>query len=170
MKEQEFLFLGLLNEGPKHGYQLKKQIREASSNFSGLKTFSIYYPLQKMLKNGLVTQSKVKEGKRPEKYVYKITARGNKEFKKLLKENILTVERPYFSLDLSLYFLPFLSQATGARYLKIRIKLLGRLRKILDKFKKEISSKSPLRSAVIIEHNQELLNAEINFLTRLLLR
>mgnify|MGYP001563606955 CR=1 FL=1 len=73
MKEQELLFLGLLQDGPKHGYQLKKLTRDISVTFTGLiKTESIYYPLKRMLKNGLVTRVSGKEGNRPLKYTYKI--------------------------------------------------------------------------------------------------
>ena len=50
MIEHELLFLGLLKEGPKHGYEIKKMIEEDLSQFIGLKIKSIYYPLKKMEK------------------------------------------------------------------------------------------------------------------------
>jgi DNA-binding PadR family transcriptional regulator len=42
MIEQELLFLGLLKEGSKHGYEIKKRIKEILSLFAGLEIKSIY--------------------------------------------------------------------------------------------------------------------------------
>ena len=52
MIENEFLFLGLLAEGPKHGYEIKRQLEEDLSPNIGLQIKSIYYPLQKMETTG----------------------------------------------------------------------------------------------------------------------
>src|SRR3989338_4855247 len=54
MIEHELLFLGLLKEGPKHGYEIKRLIEEELFPFVGLKIKSIYYPLKTMEKLGLV--------------------------------------------------------------------------------------------------------------------
>ena len=54
MIENEFLFLGLLAEGPKHGYEIKLQIEEQVAPQIGLQLKSIYYPLQKMETSGLI--------------------------------------------------------------------------------------------------------------------
>ena len=48
MIEHEMLFLGLLMDGPKHGYEIKRRIEEELFPFIGLKIKSIYYPLKKM--------------------------------------------------------------------------------------------------------------------------
>lgn len=168
MKEQELMFLGLLQDGPKHGYQLKKLTQDISSTFSGFKTDSIYYPLKKMLKEGFLTQISAREGRRPQKYIYKITPKGQEEFKKLLLKNILTIERPYFSIDLSLYFLNYIPEDLRRHYLKIRLKLLSRLKGGLVKLKKSLIKKSSAHLITILEHNQKLLEAEIDFVTRLI--
>ena len=168
MKEQELLFLGLLNDGPKHGYQLKKLMREVSSTFAGFKTDSTYYPLKKMLKNGLVTLVAGKEGRRPKKYIYTITPRGEEEFKKLLSKNIQHIERPYFSLDLSLYFLKHIPGDLKKRYLRIRLKLLNKLKKDIRELRKTFDRQSALHLITILDHNLELLFAEIKFITRLI--
>ncbi len=167
MKEQELLFLGLLRDGPKHGYQLKKLMQKIADTFTGLKTDSIYYPLQQMLKEGLVTQTEDKEGRRPTKYTYSITAQGKDEFKKLLLKNILSVEKPYFSIDLSLYFLDYIPKELKQRYLKARLKLLSLLKKSLQGLKNNLNQPAPRNLQAILEHNQELLDAEIKFINRI---
>lgn len=168
MKEQELLFLGLLQDGPKHGYQLKKLIAEISATFTGLKTDSIYYPLQKMLKGGLVTQTAKRTGKRPTKYIYSLSEKGKEEFRKLLLKNILAIEKPYFSIDLSLYFLHHIPTELRRRYLKVRLKLLIRLKKGLEKLRHNLSGKALPNIIAILEHNQELLATEITFIQRLI--
>lgn len=167
MKEQELLFLGLLQEGPKHGYQLKKLMQDITKNFSGFKTNSIYYPLKRMLKDGLLTQEEAREEKRPKKYIYKITPKGKDEFKRLLLKNILTIERPYFSIDLSLYFLNYIPASVGKHYLMVRLKLLNRLKKALLRLKSSVRRHSSASQLVILEHNQQLLGAEIKFISNL---
>lgn len=167
MKEQELLFLGLLQEGPKHGYQLKKLMQDISRNFSGFKTNSIYYSLKRMLKDELVNQEVVMEEKRPKKYIYKITPKGKDEFKRLLLKNILIIERPYFSLDLSLHFLNYIPVSVGQRYLKVRLKLLNRLKKALLQLKNNLPASAPPNQLTILEHNQQLLEAEIKFINNL---
>lgn len=167
MREHELLFLGLMQDGPKHGYQLKKLMQEISATFAGIKTDSVYYPLKRMLKGGLVTQKQAKEGRRPKKYVYAITEKGKNEFRKLLIENLLSIERPYFSIDLSLYFLNHIPEELRQRNLKIRLKLLNRLKKSLTTVKNTLPANSAPHHRSILEHNQELLDAEIAFITRL---
>ena len=46
MIEHELLFLGLLKESPKHGYDIKLKIKEILSLFAGVELKSIYYPLR----------------------------------------------------------------------------------------------------------------------------
>jgi DNA-binding PadR family transcriptional regulator len=168
MKEQELLFLGLLQGGPKHGYQLKKLVGEISATFTGSKTDSIYYPLKRMLKDGLVTQTANRAGNRPVKYIYKITEKGREEFGKLLLKSILAIEKPYFSIDLSLYFINYITPEVRRRYLKTRLKLLERLKNGLGKLKNNLTGKKTLPNIVaIVEHNQELLEAEIKFVRRM---
>ena len=84
MIENEFLFLGLLAEGPKHGYEIKLQLEEVLSPIIGLQIKSVYYPLKKMESTGLIEKEiGRREGHFPEKYVYRITPKGRKKFDEL---------------------------------------------------------------------------------------
>ena len=58
--------LGLLQRyGPQHGYQLKKNISEELEDFTQIKLPSIYYHLEGMAKNGLLSASSEKTDNRP---------------------------------------------------------------------------------------------------------
>ena len=118
MIEHELLFLGLLKDGPKHGYEIKRLIEEDLFPFVGLKIKSIYYPLKKMEKLGLVKKDVGREGKWPEKYVYSLTPKGEKIFDHLITESFLSIERPYFNIDLSLYFLQYVEKGIAKRQLR----------------------------------------------------
>src|SRR4030042_718878 len=126
MIEQELVLLGLLKESPKHGYEIKKKIKEILSLFVGIDLKSIYYPLRLLEKRGLVTKRTSKAGRRPERLVYALTPKGETRFKELLTQSLLNFKRPQFSLDLSLYFLNYLKAEILKRRLRARIVVLER--------------------------------------------
>ena len=167
MIEHELLFLGLLKEGPIHGYEIKRKIEEELFPFVGLKIKSIYYPLKKMEKLGLVHKDIGREGKWPEKFIYSITPKGEKIFDHLINESFLSIERPYFNIDLSLYFLPYVDQRIAKRRLRARVIFLNRIKRELESLKKKINATSP-HLHIILDHDLQLVMAEIQATTTLI--
>lgn len=167
MIEHELLFLGLLKDGPKHGYEIKRLIEEELFPFVGLKIKSIYYPLKKMEKLGLVDKNVGREGKWPEKYVYSLTPKGDKIFEHLITDNFLSIERPYFNVDLSLYFLQYVDKKIARRQLRGRTIFLKRIQRDLQAIKKNLDvSKKHLH--IIVDHDLDLVEAEIKSIMRLM--
>lgn len=167
MIEHELLFLGLLKEGPKHGYEIKRLIEEDLFPFVGLKIKSIYYPLKKMEKLGLVRKDVGREGKWPEKYVYSLTAKGGKIFDHLITESFLSIERPYFNIDLALYFLQYVDKKIAKRQLRGRVLFLRRIRRELQSIRKSMK-KGRGHLEVILDHDLDLVDAEIKSIGRLI--
>ena len=167
MIEHELLFLGLLKEGPKHGYEIKRLIEEELFPFVSLKIKSIYYPLRKMEKLGLINKDVGREGKWPEKFVYSITPKGEKIFEHLITDNFLSIERPYFNVDLSLYFLPYVDKKIASRRLRARVIFLKRIQRDLENLKKNIKS-STQHLKIILEHDLALVAAEIRSISSLI--
>lgn len=167
MIEHELLFLGLLKDGPKHGYEIKRLIEEELFPFVGLKIKSIYYPLKKMETLGLIKKDVGREGKWPEKYVYSLTPKGDKIFDHLITESFLSIERPYFNIDLSLYFLPYVEKKIAKRQLRGRILFLRRIRRDLQGFQKTTKT-SHKHVNVILDHDLDLVEAEIRSIGRLM--
>lgn len=166
MIEHELLFLGLLKDGPKHGYEIKRLIEEELFAFVGLKIKSIYYPLKKMEKLGLIKKDIGRAGKFPEKYVYTLTKKGEKIFDHLINESFLSIERPYFNLDLSLYFLQYVDKSIAKKRLRARVIFLKRIERELKTLSKNIENeKKHLR--IIIDHDLELVSAEIKSIEKL---
>ncbi len=160
MIEHEFLFLGLLAKGPKHGYDIKLQLQEDLGPRIGLQIKSIYYPLQKMESSGLVAKDMGRrEGRFPEKYVYRITPKGRKRFEELIEEKLLSVERPFFEIDLAYYFLPMVDKSKAKRRLKARLGLLKKVEKELRLW--QASSKTKIMD-LIFQHDLDLVGAEVH--------
>lgn len=169
MIERELLFLGLLRESPKHGYDIKLKVKQFLSLFAGIELKSIYYPLKVLERKGLVAKRITKQGRRPQRFVYGLTEKGEARFNELLTKSFLDFKRPQFSLDLSLYFLNYIKPNVGRRRLCGRIYILNKISKGLKQMlnaqqKKKIPS--PLRR--ILEHNLEMLEAESLFLKGLI--
>jgi DNA-binding PadR family transcriptional regulator len=169
MIEQELLFLGLLKEGHKHGYEIKKRIREILSLFAGLELKSIYYPLRVLEKRGLVVKKLVEQPNRPKRFIYSLTDQGDARFNNLLLKSFLDFKRPRFSLDISLYFSRYVKPRVLKRRVHARIRLLERISRGLTKMIRSLkNNKSPSYLWLILEHNLEMLNTEICFLERLI--
>jgi len=166
MIEYELLFLGLLKDGPKHGYEIKRLIEDELFQFVGLKIKSIYYPLKKMEKLGLVKKDIGREGKWPEKFVYSLTPKGANIFSHLITESFISIERPYFNIDLSLYFLQYVDKKIATRQLRGRVMFLKRIRRNLEQLKVKIKA-SQKHLIIIIDHDLDLVEAEIKSIVKL---
>lgn len=166
MIEQELILLGLLKESPKHGYEIKKKIKEILSLFAGVDLKSIYYPLRILEKKGLVTKRITKPGRRPQRLVYALTLKGGTRFKELLTKSLLNFKRPQFSLDLSLYFLNYIKPATLKRRLRARLHVLEGLSRGLRQMLGPLKKEKPASLVYILEHNLEMVETESQFLAR----
>ena len=161
---QDLVLLGLLKEGPKHGYEIKKIIEEVLSTFTNVDSKSIYYPLRKLEKKGLVTKRLGRKGKRPEKFIYKITKEGERAFEKLLNDNFLNFQRPIFNVDLSLYFLPLVKSGIARSRLRSRLRGMKRIRRWLEQRRDDLEKKKrSYHLLAVIEHQIELTKTDIKF-------
>ena len=167
MIEHELLFLGLLMERPKHGYDIKRQIQDEVFPLIGLEIKSIYYPLKKMDESGLIKKEAGKEGNWPEKITYSITGKGKKRFDELITRSFLSLERPFFQMNLSLYFLTYMNKENAKKHLKTRIVLLKKVSNHLIDALKKLKTKSG-HFASILQHDLDLCEAEILSISRLI--
>jgi len=166
MIEHELLLLGLLKDGPKHGYEIKRLIEGEMFPFIALKVKSIYYPLKQMEELGLLKKSVGKDAKGPEKFMYRLTKKGEATFQKRITESFLSVERPYFSIDLCLYFLQYIDPKAALHKLKARVRFLQRIRRDLCAMEGTLDPKKK-HLHIILQHDIDLVDAEIASITRL---
>lgn len=168
MIKQELILLGLLKESPKHGYEIKKEIKEILSLFAGIDIESIYYPLQILEKKGLVVKRMAKQGRRPQRLVYALTPKGETHFQDLLTSSLLNFKRPQFSLDLSLYFLRYIKPAIAKRRLRARMLILKKLTRDLRQTIGALKKKKASSLVYICEHNLQMVETESKFLANLI--
>ncbi|TQM55163.1 DNA-binding PadR family transcriptional regulator [Humibacillus xanthopallidus] len=81
----EFAVLGLLHDGPLHGYELRKRLTTALGIFRALSYGSLYPALKRLVDAGWIheTQEPTLSGKRP-RITYELTADGKEHFQDLV--------------------------------------------------------------------------------------
>jgi DNA-binding PadR family transcriptional regulator len=84
----ELAVLGLLHEGPMHGYELRKRLNLMLGWGRVLSYGSLYPTLKKMLRSSLIeeTQSTPAPVTRRPRIVYAVTPAGHREFERLMSE------------------------------------------------------------------------------------
>jgi DNA-binding PadR family transcriptional regulator len=98
--------LGLLIDSNRHGYEVVAVAeRWAVHRWAGISIGSIYNALRQLTKAGFVEVAKVeKEGKRPERSVYKITASGQIECRRMIEHGLGSLEYESREVDMALAF------------------------------------------------------------------
>ncbi len=84
----ELAVLGLLHEGPMHGYELRKRLNLMLGWGRVLSYGSLYPALKKMLRSNLIEEASttVTPVSRRPRIVYQVTAAGTAEFERLMSE------------------------------------------------------------------------------------
>jgi len=168
MIEHELILLGLLKESPKHGYEIKKKIKEILFFFAGLDLKSIYYPLAVLEKKGLVVKHSARQGRRPKRFIYALTCEGRMRFQELLTKSFLDFTRPQFRLEASLYFLNTLPPEVAKRRLRARMLILKKIARSLKSQPLFLKASASPALNKILEHNLRMLEAESKFLSGLI--
>jgi DNA-binding PadR family transcriptional regulator len=114
------LLLGLLRQASMHGYQLMNFIERNLSTCTDIKKPTAYLALERLAQQGWIEEHEVREGKRPPRRVYTITAAGEAEFHRLLALNLAAYSPAKFPQDLGLAFADALPPAEVARLLAQR--------------------------------------------------
>lgn len=91
--------LGLLEAGPRHGYELKRAYDERFGHDRPLHYGQVYATLARLLRNGLVTETGVEPGGGPERKSYAITDAGVTD----VEQWLATPEKPEVYLQNTLY-------------------------------------------------------------------
>lgn len=86
--ERELLLLGFLRREQAHGYRLNEFIEREMTTCADIKKPTAYFLLNKMAKQGWITMRETREGNRPPRRVYRLTAKGEAQYQKLLRENL----------------------------------------------------------------------------------
>src|SRR3954471_22696521 len=132
----ELAVLGLLHEGPMHGYELRKRLNLMLGWGRVLSYGSLYPTLKKMLRGSLIEEStsSTPHSRRP-KIVYEVTEAGTREFERLMSEVGPTAwEDDNFDIRFAFF---------SSTDMEIRLRVLEgrrmRLQERLDRIQRELS-------------------------------
>ncbi|MEP6851640.1 MAG: PadR family transcriptional regulator [bacterium] len=116
---------------PVHGYDVRRElISWRLEELANVKTGSIYGALRTLAKDGCIAvKTRESDQSRPERTVYVLTAEGEKEFQRLLRESWWTVTSGTEPLIPAMGLMPFMPREEIIRALQAR---LGRLKGELD--------------------------------------
>jgi DNA-binding PadR family transcriptional regulator len=118
--EYRLLVLGLLRMQEMHGYQLAEVIDSHFSDGDVIKKPTLYDTLKKLQAAGSVTSREDREGNRPPRTVYSLTAQGQQEFVDLLRKHVSAYRGPDPRDEVALMFLGVLPAEETRRLLEMR--------------------------------------------------
>jgi DNA-binding PadR family transcriptional regulator len=97
--------LALLSEQPQHAYAMQRLVRERHKDFALPHTRGLYRTVDRLARAELIEPAEVqREGKRPERTVYRVTEEGSAAFRSALLSMLTTPvdEHPSFSVAIGL--------------------------------------------------------------------
>ncbi len=119
--------LCLLKVQPLHPYEMQRRIREwKKDNFLDLKRGSLYHAIERLRAAGMIEVVETsREGRRPERTVFRITERGEREVATWLRELLANPARSPTEFYAALSFIAVLTPADALEQLEARAGLLA---------------------------------------------
>jgi DNA-binding PadR family transcriptional regulator len=165
------ILLGLLQDRPLYGYEIKQIIEEHMGDWTSIAFGSIYFALDKLADEGFVEKVATEQhGSRPSRSVYQVTPAGSAEFLRLLRETWQTVARDYYDIDICLFFLDRLSIDEVRGYLTARLARLEMSLGYLTAHETEQfqDPRVPPQARAIFNHTRAHLTSEVVWTRELL--
>jgi DNA-binding PadR family transcriptional regulator len=153
------VLLGLLEEQPRHGYELKRSYDERFGNGRPVAYGQVYSTLSRLLKAGLVEVDAIEPGAGPERKRYSITPDGVADVERWLAEP----EKPEAYLQSALYtkvLLALLTDRPAAEVLDVQ--RAEHLRAMRELTRRKLSG--DLRDQLICDHALVHLEADLRWL------
>jgi DNA-binding PadR family transcriptional regulator len=162
--------LACLTEKPMHPYEISTTLRTRGKEKSiKLNYGSLYAVVESLQKHGLIAARETsRDGRRPERTIYEITAAGFEEFEDWLAELLSTPVRDFTSLEAGLSLMPSLPPDEVARLLDDRaIKLRSEVRALDAELAEGEALHLPALFLVESTYRRRMLQAELAFVTEL---
>ncbi len=164
----EFAVLGLLHEGPTHGYDLRRRLNTALGPFRALSYGTLYPALKGLLGRGLIaeTADPMATGKRP-RVVYELTATGKEHFADMVARTDAT------AYDDDGFDVRFAFFTRTEREVRIRI-LEGRRSRVQEDLERvrETAARNRERidayTSALQQHGEETTEREVRWLSELI--
>lgn len=163
--ERGLLLLGLLRSHEMHGYQLNELIDRHLGSSIQLTKPTAYRLLGKMASDGWITCREEREGNRPPRRVYAITAAGEAQFQRLLRESLASYRPAELRSDISLAFLDLLPAEEA-------LPLLGSRRAAIESRLQAVRASDRHHGSfqLVIDHQAHHLATELAWLEQVIAR
>ncbi len=169
----EFAVLGLLHDGPMHGYELRKRLNAALGVFRALSYGTLYPCLRGLLTKGLLAEAPgpvvegAGTGSRRARIVYELTAEGKEHFQGLVRQSGPTAwEDDTFDVHFAFF-------ARTEAEVRLRI-LEGRRSRLEERLEniRAVSAKNRERldsyTAALQQHGEDAAEREVRWLNELI--
>lgn len=161
---KRLLLLGFLLERPLTGYEVLQLVGAHGDLYSDLKKANVYYLLDRLAREGLVSVQTEKgaRGPRGERLVYSLSSAGRQEMLSLLRSELERYEPPHSGIEVAMVLLGELPRAEARRLLERRLKKVEATRaKLVDQL-----GRSALQPGSATEHLVMMADAERTWLKR----
>lgn len=161
--------LELLNERPMHPYELAATMRDRHyDEFVRLNFGSLYHTVDVLERNGWVIPSeREKEGRRPERTVYRLTDSGHDVLLRVISEIVAQPRREYQHFSAGLMFMHHLPPDEAARLLEERAQALHEVITKLSRLLDELLAFHPRLALIELEHKIALIEAERDWVRKI---
>lgn len=168
-KLRDTVVLGLLNEQPRYGYEIKTIIDNVIAHISDVTSGSLYYDINRLLERGLIKEVLVeKVGRRPQRSIYKLTAAGKAYLDEMLPALLFPSQQVYLPINLALFFFGELKSSERIRRLAMlheRLKLtIGFIKDTV----RDVESFASQWHILISQHYLSYLKMEMQFVNKIL--
>jgi DNA-binding PadR family transcriptional regulator len=161
--DRELLLLGFLRRENMHGYKLNEFIERDMAACTDLKKPTAYFLLDKLAKRGWISMRETREGNRPPRRVYRVTAKGEAEYQKMLRQNLAAFIETKFPGDIGLGFADDLA---ANEVLPLLVERRAALAAKLDELNAVPEHTGSLQ--LIVSHQQFHLEAELRWLDQVI--
>ena len=115
--------LELLHEGPRHPYEIHQTLLDRKMDrLVKLSPGTLYHTIERLDRDGLVAVVETtREGRRPERTTYRLTAAGRDAFAERLRRMVATVVDEYPEFDVAVELMHTLDQRDALTQLRMRM-------------------------------------------------
>lgn len=163
--------LALLGEKPRHPYEIQRLIKERRKDFVDAGPRSLYHRVDWLARRGLIEVLDVgREGRRPERTVYRITQDGREQFESWLTDLLAVPVPDHPVFNAAVGFLGHLPATTVIEALAARVVALEAEIGGIDAALRALTTELHLPRAVLLagEHTRALRSAELAWVRSLI--
>ena len=133
----EYVLLGALFLGPKHGYEIMQFLESALESTWQVSTSQLYVLLKRLEHDGLLESNLETQETRPSKRVFSLTSKGKKAFLAWLRIPVEHIRDLRIEFLAKLFFFQSFSLNGGNELIKAQVTSLKAIKKKLQKNKRE---------------------------------